>query len=270
MTSVSKDSFQSAINGELAETAVHSRLVKNSLITLTLIGGLVVGIAICLIHASDLSFAFGFFSITAYVLSSAFVLAKLNTYPHANFGAANTITAVRAGITCLIGGALFETGWLMEHLAAWLLVAAAALALCLDGVDGYVARRYGTNSEFGARYDMEVDAALILCLSILAFLFGKAGWWVVLIGGMRYLFVVAQYFLPQLRGELLPSLRRQTICVLQIMCLGIILIPFIVPPISTVIAVLALVALCYSFGRDIANLLHETPRSVSVIEKRAK
>ncbi|MEP7457227.1 CDP-alcohol phosphatidyltransferase family protein [Phyllobacterium sp. SB3] len=271
MTSVSKDSFQSAINGEHATTALHgSQLIKNSLVTLALIGGLVVGTSICLIHTSGFSLAFAFFSITAYLFSSVIVLAKLNVYPHDRFGAANTITAIRAGITCLIGGALFETGWLVEHSAAWLLVAAAALTLCLDGVDGYVARHYGTNSEFGARYDMEVDAALILCLSILAFLYGKAGWWVIFIGGMRYLFVAAQYFSPRLQGKLLPSPRRQTICVLQIVCLGIILVPVVVPPVSTGFAILALMTLCYSFGRDIAGLLHDTPGSASAIEKQAR
>ena len=41
-------------------------------------------------------------------------------------------------------------------------------ALALDGVDGQVARRTGTASELGARFDMEVDAFLILVLSVAA------------------------------------------------------------------------------------------------------
>ena len=39
------------------------------------------------------------------------------------------------------------------------------MALLLDAVDGGVARRTGTVSGFGARFDMEVDAFLILVLS---------------------------------------------------------------------------------------------------------
>jgi multidrug efflux pump subunit AcrA (membrane-fusion protein) len=38
----------------------------------------------------------------------------------------------------------------------------------LDGVDGWLARRHEIASRFGARFDMEVDALLILALSVLA------------------------------------------------------------------------------------------------------
>ena len=40
------------------------------------------------------------------------------------------------------------------------------MALILDGVDGKVARRTGTSTALGARFDMEVDAFLILVLSV--------------------------------------------------------------------------------------------------------
>ena len=46
------------------------------------------------------------------------------------------------------------------------LVVLAAVALVLDGVDGQVARRTGTVSALGARFDMEVDAFLMLVLSV--------------------------------------------------------------------------------------------------------
>ena len=38
----------------------------------------------------------------------------------------------------------------------------------LDGVDGWLARRSGIASAFGARFDMEIDALLILVLAVLA------------------------------------------------------------------------------------------------------
>ena len=41
-----------------------------------------------------------------------------------------------------------------------------SVALALDGVDGQVARRTGTVSALGARFDMEVDAFLVLVLSV--------------------------------------------------------------------------------------------------------
>ena len=59
-------------------------------------------------------------------------------------------------------------------------MALATVALVLDGVDGRVARRTGTVSAFGARFDMEVDAFLILVLSVCVA--AQVGWWVLAIG----------------------------------------------------------------------------------------
>ena len=70
--------------------------------------------------------------------------------------------------------------------------------LVLDAVDGYVARRTATVSAFGARFDMETDAFLILVLS--ACVAGQWGWWVLVLGLARYLFVAAGWALPWLRG----------------------------------------------------------------------
>ena len=61
----------------------------------------------------------------------------------------------------------------------------------LDGVDGWLARRHRIASAFGARFDMEIDALLILALSVLAWRHEKAGAWVVASGLLRYAFVAA-------------------------------------------------------------------------------
>src|SRR4029453_12797343 len=60
------------------------------------------------------------------------------------------------------------------------LVAITVVALLLDALDGRVARRAGTASEFGARFDMEVDAFLILVLSV--YVAQSMGTWVLAIG----------------------------------------------------------------------------------------
>ncbi|MHC1550968.1 CDP-alcohol phosphatidyltransferase family protein [Phyllobacterium sp. K27] len=274
MTILSEENVQNIYTGSQTLSASSkvnsdqsSQLVKSTLVVLTFVGAVVAGASIWLAYASDLNWLFPMLSIGAYLVSGGLVMAMLKTHPYRQFGAANAITAIRAGITCLIAGALFQAEWLLETQMLPVLLAAAAIALCLDGIDGYVARRSAMNSDFGARYDMEVDAALILCLSILAFLFEKAGWWVMIIGSMRYLFVAAQYLDTRLRIELTPSLRRQTICVLQIVALGIILLPVVEAPISTVIAAVSLMTLSYSFGLDVTNLLrrgrHLSARSKS-------
>ena len=97
---------------------------------------------------------------------------------------------------------------------------------------------------------MEVDALLILALSMLAWRFDKAGVWVIASGAMRYAFVAAGLCWRWLEAPLPPSRRRKTVCVVQLAALTIILLPVVTPPLSTAIAAGALAALTGSFLVD--------------------
>jgi phosphatidylglycerophosphate synthase len=105
-------------------------------------------------------------------------------------------------------------------------------------------------SEFGARFDMEIDALLIMALAILAWRYDKAGPWAIMSGLLRYLFVAAGWLLPWLQNPLPSSRRRQTICVIQIVGLTLSILPVIGRPLSLLPASVALIALCYSFLVD--------------------
>ena len=124
------------------------------------------------------------------------------------------------------------------------------LATALDGVDGWLARRQRIASDFGARFDMEIDALLILVLAILVSQFEKAGAWVIVSGLLRYIFVAAGWYWPWLRAPLPPSRRRQAICVVQILALTLAILPAVEPPLSTMFAAVALASLAYSFLVD--------------------
>jgi phosphatidylglycerophosphate synthase len=128
--------------------------------------------------------------------------------------------------------------------------AAATVAIVLDGVDGWLARRTQMTTSFGAWFDLETDALLILVLAVLAWQFGKAGLWVIASGLLRYAFLAAGWWWVRLRRPLFASLRRQAICVIQIAALVVALVPAVTPPISNAIAAVALGALCYSFAVD--------------------
>ncbi len=159
------------------------------------------------------------------------------------FGPADWITFARA---ILVGCAaeLIADGS-VPHV--WLVVT-IAVALALDGVDGQVARRTGTSSEFGARFDMEVDAFLILlmCIHVSRML----GLWVLAIGLMRYVFVAASWAFPWLKAPLHPSMARKTVAAIQ----GVVLVAAVagVLPHALIFAAVAvaLTALIWSFGRD--------------------
>jgi phosphatidylglycerophosphate synthase len=168
-------------------------------------------------------------------------------HPFARFGGPNQVTTARAILVTLIAGLVGETA---QPVLAGAAAVASLVVTLLDGVDGWLARRSGLASRFGARFDMETDALLILVLSILVWTFGKAGVWVLLSGLLRYVFVAAGSAAPWLRGQLPPSRRRQAICVVQITGLTMALVPAIEPAMSALISAIALAALCYSFLID--------------------
>jgi phosphatidylglycerophosphate synthase len=97
---------------------------------------------------------------------------------------------------------------------------------------------------------MEIDALLILVLAVLVSQFDKAGAWVILSGLLRYAFVAAGAYWQWLQAPLMPSRRRQTICVVQILALTIALLPAVEPPVSTMLAAAALGSLTCSFLVD--------------------
>jgi phosphatidylglycerophosphate synthase len=166
------------------------------------------------------------------------------------FGPANRVTLGRAilvgGVTALVADSF------QSSTPVTLFVGLTAVALILDGVDGRVARRTGTSTALGARFDMEVDAFLILVLSVYVSM--ALGPWVLLIGVMRYAFVAAAQVLPWLNGSLPHSMARKTVAAVQ----GVVLLAAAsgwLPHTATLTLVaVALGSLLWSFGRDIAWL----------------
>ena len=165
------------------------------------------------------------------------------------FGAANQVTLSRAGMAALAAGLIGRPE--MTPTQGWFVAMLAGLALALDGIDGWLARRGGLQSPFGARFDMEVDAFFILILAILVFQSGKAGAWVLLSGLLRYGFVALGYALLWLNRPLPPRKRRQTVCVLQTAALALCLAPPLIPPWATALAATALGLLVLSFAVDV-------------------
>ena len=177
-------------------------------------------------------------------------------HPFQRFGAANQVTAFRAALVSLLAGFIGEP---YTQATAWTILALAALATTLDGVDGWLARRSGLSSALGARFDMETDALLILVLTVLVWRFERAGAWVLGSGALRYVFVASGWALPWMRRPLPPSRRRQSACVLQIVGLIVALLPMMVPPNASWIAAASLAVLSYSFMVDTVWLWRRGP-----------
>ncbi|WEN42243.1 hypothetical protein CKCBHOJB_01828 [Thauera sp. GDN1] len=169
--------------------------------------------------------------------------------PRTTLGPANRVTLGRAVLVALVAGTLAAPVWAQHH-AAWVAVV-AGIALALDGVDGWVARRWRCASAFGARFDMELDAFLILVLCAHLLLMGKAGSWVLVIGAMRYGFVAAMRVWPWLDGPLPESGRRKLVCVWQVASLLLCLLPVVDATSAAVLLAAALGLLAWSFAVDV-------------------
>jgi phosphatidylglycerophosphate synthase len=131
--------------------------------------------------------------------------------PGERLGPASWVTLARAtlavGVTALVADS-FTHGTPVA-----LLVTLAAVALGLDAVDGWVARRTGIATALGARFDGEVDAFLILALSV--YVAPAYGVWVLAIGAARYLFLAGEWLLPWMRAPLPPRRWRKLVAATQ-------------------------------------------------------
>ncbi|MCL1870912.1 MAG: methyltransferase domain-containing protein [Promicromonosporaceae bacterium] len=170
----------------------------------------------------------------------------LSRYAHAR-GPADMITLTRAILTCGVAALVAESFLRTPPVGA--IVALTVPALALDAVDGWVARRTRTASLFGAWFDGEVDAFLMLVLSV--GVVRSAGAWVLAIGGVRYAFGLAGRGLPWLRAPLPPRYWRKVVTATA----GIVLAAAVagVAPSAVTEAALAVVLalLAESFGRDV-------------------
>ena len=171
-------------------------------------------------------------------------------------GPANRVTLARSGLVALLAGFVPAAGAGVP--IGWPFALAIG-ALMLDGLDGAVARRTGSVSAFGARFDMELDALLGLVLALLVWAYDRAGIWVLLLGIPRYAFVVAARAWPPLRRPLAPSQRRRAVCVVQIATLAGALAPWVGPRLAAPACVLAGLVLYASFGADVRELLRRAP-----------
>jgi phosphatidylglycerophosphate synthase len=164
------------------------------------------------------------------------------------FGAANAVTLARAALAVLLAALI---GAAVTPALGWLLVGLGTAVVALDGADGALARRRREASEFGARFDMETDAFLILVLAALVWQHGKAGSLILAAGLARYAFVAASFAWPWLAAPLPPSRRRQAVCVVQIVSLLGALLPVVALPWSAVLAFAGLATLLWSFAVDV-------------------
>jgi phosphatidylglycerophosphate synthase len=190
----------------------------------------------------------GFASLLAF-----YVVCRPREGRFAGLGVANALTLLRL----LIAFTASLTFWRTPPLVA----VGAAVVLVLDGVDGWVARRFGEASVFGAYFDMETDAYLILMLCLVLYLDGALSAWVLSAGALRYAFVVVR----RLQGAKSARERRSQFGRVAFVTLAVSLLLACLPPlraISPALVGVGLLAVSISFSRDLRGLIHPSRAGV--------
>ena len=181
------------------------------------------------------------------VITNAALARGLSRYRADRFGPADWVTLGRAtlvvGIAALVADSFDRPG------RVTVLVSLTALALALDAVDGWVARRTKTAATLGAHFDAEVDAFLILVLSV--YVARSIGAWVLAIGAARYVFLAAAWPLAWMRQPLPPRYWRKFVAATQGIALAIAAADVLPRALAEAVLVAALVLLAESFGRDV-------------------
>lgn len=159
---------------------------------------------------------------------------------------ADRVTLLRAGFASVLWTLILMAALDRLPERSWWLVAVAVPTLLLDAVDGAVARRTGTASAAGARFDQELDAGVVLILSIGAAL---TLWpWVLVIGALRYLYAIAARPAPWLETPLPRSRFRRIVAGIQGAALTVAVAPVVPESLATAAVASALALLVASFG----------------------
>lgn len=264
MLQTTKTAGSAAVTPPLRQDITDRRgLARDAARDLVAVAALVLLFGLWLGWVVDLGLDFALKALLAYAAGAWLVWRGLGAHPHARFGPANRVTLVRMGAVALtaalIGETLPRAPIDTMPAAAWWLVIAATLTALLDAVDGWLARRSGLASGFGARFDMETDAAFTLVLCALVVQAGQSGVWILASGLMRHAFMAAAFAWPWLNGPLQPSKRRQTVCVVQITTLIVCLGPIVPPLLASTLAAISLALLTLSFAIDVRTLAQQRP-----------
>ena len=177
---------------------------------------------------------------------------------------ADWVTFARASLAAAIAALVADS--FSGPISVSLLVSLAVVALVLDFMDGRIARSTGKSGPLGAHFDGEVDALLMLVLSVyVARLYGP---WVLAIGAMRYAFLIAWLAFPWMRRPLPPRYWRKVVTAAQGVVLTVAAAAVLPAPATRIALLGALAVLSESFGRDVWWLRVRRPRTAAVDARR--
>jgi CDP-diacylglycerol--glycerol-3-phosphate 3-phosphatidyltransferase len=166
------------------------------------------------------------------------------------FGLGTWLSLVRLLLFSLLAGFLVTPRY-----GNWLAWAPFTLYLVfnlLDLVDGYAARRWGQVTRLGQNLDLDLDGRGMLVGSLMVVLIGTAGWWYLLVGLARYLFIFGIWARRKLRLPVIekPNQLARPLAGLQMGVSTALLAPILHPPFTILISSLVMIPFLANFLKD--------------------
>ncbi len=183
---------------------------------------------------------------TGSVATALLVAARMRSDQPAIFPA-DWVTLTRTLLIAGVAGLVADS--FSRPVSVTALVTLSIVALVLDAVDGQVARRTGTATALGARFDGEADAFLILLLSI--YVSQDYGGWVLAIGAARYALLLAGWLIPWLAAPLPPRYWGKVVAAVQGIVLTVAASGLLDRLAGMIAVAAALLLLAESFGRNV-------------------
>lgn len=186
------------------------------------------------------------------VLATVVVIAHRHFAVHDPFGIANSITLLRGFVICTLLTSITTTT--NEPPIELIQLALALAALVLDWIDGRAARLFHQPSQFGARFDVEIDSFFLVTVCFVLIDRQALGVWILILPALRPSFFVVQLWLS-LNQRTLPLNRRRSMIAGFAATLMVIAM---IPSFETGAALSVTVALAltvYSFAVDLTWLI---------------
>ncbi|GLW08521.1 CDP-diacylglycerol--glycerol-3-phosphate 3-phosphatidyltransferase [Microtetraspora sp. NBRC 13810] len=149
---------------------------------------------------------------------------------------ANVLTVVRLVLVPFFVAFLFlpGDGWRATALVVFV------LASLTDLLDGELARRYGLVTDFGKIADPIADKALMGAALVSLSILGEVPWWVTLVILVREIGITVLRFAVIRHGVIPASYGGKVKTVLQILAIGLFILPGVPDPVRWVVMGLAL------------------------------
>lgn len=161
----------------------------------------------------------------------------------------NAVTFLRAALVPVILLLLARGG--DSEAAAWAAFAIFVFAALTDTIDGWVARRLGGTTAFGAFADPLADKLLIVGTLVVLAAFDRVGWWIVIVVAAREIAVTLLRVVAMRRKGVVVSASTwgKVKTVAQIIAVGAVLLP-VVDGMLVLVLLVAAVVLTVGSGLD--------------------